>query len=354
MLRLINNNKKSALVIALFLFALNGFAFYAYSNNVKKYYNNIWKAQNYLLENNYDNAAKFYKKALNIDTNLFFETDLINAAFSAYKTNDTALYQFCKTKFLKEPSNKKIEIIFQDGNAFNLKDSTYNITSPVDNFIDSLLKVDQEIRFAKYKFGKQLYCEDNKKEIIKIDSSNYITILRNLPKLNTRLNLYSQRKLDVLIIHFLQWGFSSILDSLKQNVLSGLLDNRVYSQWCDDIITNFPLFWGYKYQFDGIYGTKNPFLVGDYAIYYFNHRKDKKLVSVRKINQNRASIYLNPISEHFKAVAYCYLKLNDYFYYNNSVDVFSFGSLREDNLQAETNIENCRKKNNKIFVYTKR
>jgi hypothetical protein len=352
MLRLIRKIFRGTIfLVPLFL----SFDVYAQCKDVKKYYTGIWKAQECLLNNDFKGAIKFYKKSLLLDQNLFFETDLINGAFCASKLNDTAFFSFCKRKFNSFPLNRKIDIQFPSGKIFNAKDSLELYSSRLDKILDSLLRIDQSVRLSKYSNGKPLYCIDNKAEILHIDSCNYNFLIKNIFLLeNEKLCLYSQKKMDVLMIHFLQWGYSGILDSIKHFVLKGNIDNRAYSQWCDGIINNFPLHYGYMYQYDGYFGTKNAFLIGDYAIYYFNHQRDKKIATIRRINKNRKNIFLNSSRDHFKSVAYCYLKLNEYFYYNNYVEVFNFGSLQEDNNQAEENIKNSTKQGFRTVVYKKR
>lgn len=319
----------------------------------REYYKNIWKAQNSLLDKDYSESIIYYKKAFELvgEKNIF-PIDLINAAYCSYKVSDYVFTNRCKTILNQNNGNRCEDIIFDSTYHFVNKETIVCYTNKLDSILDLLLIADQKIRFDKYKNGEQLYCIDNKKEIIKIDTLNYITLIKNINLFNNPISLNSYKKIDILIIHFNQWGWTSLIDSLKYKAQCGFIDIRYYSKWVDDIIKNYPNYFGFKYSSDGYYGTLAPFNTGKYSILIINSKKTK-YATLKDINKNRDKINLNVLTDHFRIVSTKYLKKDVFFYYPDQLFIFNFGNQDEDNKKAEELIKIAKGNKTKIIVYTK-
>lgn len=162
----------------------------ANSQNYLDYYKTTNKAENQILQENFDSASFFYKKAFK--QNYGFGKDYYNAAICAVKTNKQKLSK----RYIFELANKGLNINYLKQNIvlnsfFNDdKENEVKYMKKYDNFytrnkiirrkLDSLSEVDQLIRKRKNSYQNSDFY---KKELRQVDSSNTKYLLQLIDEL---------------------------------------------------------------------------------------------------------------------------------------------------------------------------
>lgn len=201
------------------LIAITVFVNNVSSQNVKGYYKSVFRAEKYLIENNYKKAVRFYKRAFR--TGLEFQSDLSNAFKSALLAeNKRSVGFFWKaikiSPVLVEKLTHSPEVLNHKFNTVAEDMKQYKKTEPLQGYLeritDSILKVDQQARHI---------CGNNlKKECIEIfkktDSINIYFLENLLIKGNyQKIDLTDKAlfNINVIALHSRRFGYTN-LDSL--------------------------------------------------------------------------------------------------------------------------------------------
>jgi len=318
---------------------------------VFQYFNNIFKAENFIIENNFDSALYCYVNASLLipimTTDIGNRSKLINKPI----TKESAYYCFYNTFRLLHDSISKdsylqrilhiipLDVVAKlDSTLFNVK-KIYWPENPNKNDIstalDSLLVISHEggsvWKDGHFKKGKSVRKKLNRQ---------LINCLMKLYKRYGTINFNQFNGLEYVncneIIKYcfydtkLQKKYSCFFEN---EIQCGNMNPRIYEQIVDD----------YLFDSTQVYGYHTVFYVGDTLIVYQLSDEGRK-----KINENRSRIYLQDIETTHKKLIWQW----------QHYDEFMFSTIREiiplDDSQTATKLaeDHLRKMGSMVVGYT--
>jgi len=280
------------------------------TQNLQVYYKKVRLAEDFILKQDFDKAAKYYRKAFE-NKHQPFHRDLVNAAYAEAKSSNP-----CKkttqgiSREIASFHNMNLYRGFQhfddvDENLFKLTDTIYPsaVNQEAVRIIRELMKKDQEIRRVE---GVTIA------EMREVDSLNII----QFKELMQTANILNERtifpeNLMTLFTHWLRYdnALAYFEPVLLQAVRDGVFDARLFAKLIDnrsyDIgiiprMSSFStygsqFFFFYRYRGDckkhGVFGCKF------YAFSTYDKHNPEHVRKLKQMDENRAEIYLGKTIE---------------------------------------------------------
>jgi len=263
---------------------------------VRAYYENVFKAENHIMQNEVDSALMCYNIAESMNIRMMIDIRNISVCLSRSDNDDVKISLF-KTRYSQ--TNDTVTIsqfiswvssFLSDEGVEHLRTQLENIKkqNSVDNIdyqeliekLESMGKDDQLFR------GESSFSKAELRQRKKIDSRN----MRKLMKLYSDYGKFLTYRLfgggfsgyEIILIHnfFDKKKYLKYNDFFIGEILAGRLDAREYAGIVDN----------YRFDSTQVYGCHTVFSVGDSLVVFQLSDSGK-----RKINSNRKSVFLQDI-----------------------------------------------------------
>jgi len=289
--------------------------FYNSNDSIGKYYKYVYKAEDYIMMENFEKAAETYEKAFTY-IDIPFLQDLGNAKECEMNSrkNEECIKKYIyflirkngtKDGYLKNEELQKLET-WSDIKAMIDTLSCLNDTAVV-NELERIIFNDQDYRNQCHKkYNGNTYNEFTRDSIAKIDSINYYKIYRMFENIDMSEEIFGYRGwgiIDVILMHNRQR--KEIYELLIKSVFDGKLNARDVFSSLDDS--------NYKFENKYLFGGRSfGFNVNDDCYMYIKPNFNQNL----KINKYRQKIYLENISDfHKKRIWQMRNKDSGFFFY---------------------------------------
>ena len=319
------------------------------SEKVKAYYKNVFSAEDSIIIGKYSEASKLYNKAFSLIKP--FCNDLKNAVFAEiYGKRDSVLilkYLYhvvnfnCDTEFLSNSIIKNLPFYNYLVGNLNKK---HVVQNKINNTLDIILKDDQHIRDSCRKvFGADFYEPPlAKKRIMYIDSLNLLKIQDILDNYNIdSINKNGLFAMNIVILHNNAWHRLNILYKIKDLVLKGKFDARVYAELICRLPESYERKDTYKkFELYKDYGLSKNYVIGKYM---FTEMYDDS--TLKEVNNDRRGIFLESFENYIKKLQWQY---NQKLFHFSTMSIFAFSKEDEN-----STIDLLKKMKSMIFIEKK-
>lgn len=292
---------KNIVVLVIFAFI---FSFYANAKqNLRIYYKYVAAAENCIIEDDYDNAAKYYRKAF-VNKDFIFENDLLNAIYCEVKSKNPSK-EYCQ--IYSAQSGYDLYKKFKD---FDGIDSTFFVKNIKQSDYTQIREQIRKMRELDQKYRKNYNPKDTMQsmQLFNADLTNFVQFSILLDS----INLFDERiiNFDEIAVFFNHWSvnylsISDFLPKMLQSINEGVMDARKFAADVGDI-----LFWRknpespfspYGTQLLTIYRAtcgENDISKSKYIAFFNFNSNDKEVKKkIKEIDKKRESIFLGSAFE---------------------------------------------------------
>jgi len=325
---------KKVLFFLLIFFSINTVVFAC--NNTKKYYTYLHKAEEAIIDDDFDVASKNYIKAFTF-LEYPFPNDLLVASICMLKSKDydiqllkkwNHLYSFQKNNTIEEKIQEMdlyIGTSYHSLLAQNLwevisknSENTASIDSTVRKICKEIHQKDQGIRHEMdEQFGVEKYwIPEARKQIIKVDSLNLVLIDSIISLENFSEYIVGDYGIGIIFLSFLHnaaWQKQEVYnvsEKIKSLVKNGKIDNRrfayTFDRFCDFISADKD---STLHCVRGYYYAEGMYWVYDEYRTYINYNVSEADI----INKRREKLFLSPLHLWVKQLNYQIKKENLFF-----------------------------------------
>lgn len=312
--------------------------------DVSLYYQNVFKAESYVVKKQYYKATESFKKAF--ATGITFSRDLRNAVSASLLSNKNdstfIVYSLTRLRESCDSSHFFSKIITDDIKELLLEKKYYEFLTKLSSLKpkynkslrDKIIKIhkrDQGIRNECAKKSMDFYNDPIcRSKIIAGDSLNQSILINlykkhnNITEWDIGIDYYST--IMLVVLHNSAWQNYDLQPILLEQTLKGFYPNRVYANLIDRNRENIP---NHKWNPSTSYGTTEAFKVNNkYIVPFYND------TIISSINQNREEIYLNDYIEYYYNQGKLFEEGNKFFSIGM---IFSWGRVSQERYDSMIN-----------------
>ncbi|MFZ1582253.1 MAG: hypothetical protein WAT26_13975 [Saprospiraceae bacterium] len=270
------------------------------SQDLRKYYENVFISEKFIFQNEFDSAFVYYNKANHV-RNLFLQ-DAYNADLTSVKIGEYThanlyikkmIQKGISYKYFKKDTNfiNLVKSKYWDEDVFNDVKPLYNVN--LHNFLLNLLEKDQDCRKSNIDEKLRIDVDIAIGRIIDSLFATYGYLSEELigvfPKDNEHFPI-GWSPLDVILIHQVKLFNSKYKDFFEKSVLDGSMENKVLAMHSTNFLNDS------NYIFKCFYlGNCDVLKIGKH---YFTCGEDLEIL----VNKNRLRIFMPPLSHSIKSV----------------------------------------------------
>ncbi len=318
------------------------------------------RAEELITKDSIPEANRYYSKAFEYKK-YPFERDLVNAINclidNKIVTDSIKLVRYLVllqeiendsiSKIINEDSRKSSFLLFKKIAGYEnyckaIERNFHKRDDSLRKTLESILNDDQKVRNIAHKqYGNNFYQSPYRQKIITQDSIDLYKIVALYEK--NKISEYTVGKeglfaIWVVVLHNFAWCRNFFIDTLKSEVIKGNFDAISFAELASRLAdNNCPNVKGYDYGLN--YGQ----IIGDY---YIITKKPDPAISTQ-IQKNRNEIFLtDSYLECHRRTAWTFVNHKNYFSLGFAKQIWS-----SSNKEAETVINNCKRKNIEIEYY---